>query len=61
MDLPRYKTDKPTLKKLLIDLSQTIISIFSSEPAMLRINDEPIMIVGDIHGDLVSWKLNYGA
>ena len=52
MDLLRYITDKPTIKKLLVDLSQTTISIFSSEPAMLRINDESIMIVGDIHGDL---------
>jgi diadenosine tetraphosphatase ApaH/serine/threonine PP2A family protein phosphatase len=57
MDSPRYITDKPTIKKRLMDLSQTTISIFSSEPAMLRINDESIMIVGDIHGDLNSLKI----
>jgi hypothetical protein len=52
MNLSRYITDKSTVKKRLMDLSQTTISIFSSGSAMLRINDESIMIVGDIHGDL---------
>jgi diadenosine tetraphosphatase ApaH/serine/threonine PP2A family protein phosphatase len=48
----RYMTDKSVIKKRLLDISLTTISIFSSEPAVLRIDDDPIMIVGDIHGDL---------
>jgi serine/threonine-protein phosphatase PP1 catalytic subunit len=54
MDLSRYITDKPIIKKRLMDLSQTILQIFVSESAVLRIYDKPIMIVGDIHGDLAA-------
>lgn len=57
MDLPRYITDKPIIKKQLIDLSQTMIQIFDSEPAVLKIDKEPTMIVGDIHGNLDALNL----
>ena len=46
------KLSKATAKKELSLLLPKIDSIFESEPAVLRINAEPIMIVGDIHGDL---------
>jgi serine/threonine-protein phosphatase PP1 catalytic subunit len=45
-------TNKATAKKELSLLLSKIDSIFESEPAVLRINAEPIMIIGDIHGDL---------
>lgn len=54
MPLPDYITDKTVIKKRLIDLLPTMIKIFDSEPAVLRIDDEPVMIVGDIHGNLHS-------
>jgi diadenosine tetraphosphatase ApaH/serine/threonine PP2A family protein phosphatase len=44
--------DKITTKKGLCIILPKIDCIFESEPAVLRINTEPIMIVGDIHGDL---------
>lgn len=52
MTLPDDMIDKTIIKKKLIDLLPTMIQIFASEPAVLKINDEPIMIVGDIHGNL---------
>jgi serine/threonine-protein phosphatase PP1 catalytic subunit len=52
MMLPNYMTDRTVIKKRLIDLLPTMIKIFDSEPAVLRIDDEPVMIVGDIHGNL---------
>jgi len=45
-------SNKMTAKKELSLLLPIIDSIFESEPAVLRIDDEPTMIVGDIHGDL---------
>ena len=44
--------NKATAKKELSLLLPKIDSIFESEPAVLRINNEPIMIIGDIHGYL---------
>ena len=44
--------NKATTKKELSLLLPKIDSIFESEPAVFRINNEPIMIVGDIHGYL---------
>jgi serine/threonine-protein phosphatase PP1 catalytic subunit len=43
---------KETAKKELSLLLPKNDSIFESEPAVLRIDTEPVMIVGDIHGDL---------
>ena len=43
---------KTIAKKKLSLLLPKIDSIFESEPAVLRINNEPMMIVGDIHGYL---------
>jgi diadenosine tetraphosphatase ApaH/serine/threonine PP2A family protein phosphatase len=43
---------KTIAKKELSLLLPKIDSIFESEPAVLRINNEPMMIVGDIHGYL---------
>lgn len=45
-------SNKTTVKKELCLILPKIDSIFDSEPAVFRINAEPIMIVGDIHGDL---------
>ena len=45
-------SNKTTVKKELRLILPKIDSIFESEPAVLRINAEPMMIVGDIHGDL---------
>ncbi len=49
--------NKATAKKELSLLLPKVDSIFDLEPAVLRINAEPIMLVGDIHGDLRA--LNY--
>ena len=43
---------KMTVKKELLLLLPKIDSIFESEPAVLITDSEPIMLVGDIHGDL---------
>ncbi|OEU42026.1 serine/threonine protein phosphatase [Methanosarcina sp. Ant1] len=43
---------KITTKKELLLLLPKIDSIFEPEPAVLRIDTEPIMLIGDIHGDL---------
>jgi serine/threonine-protein phosphatase PP1 catalytic subunit len=48
---------KETEKKELYQILPKIDSIFETEPAVLRIDAEPIMIVGDIHGNLQA--LNY--
>jgi diadenosine tetraphosphatase ApaH/serine/threonine PP2A family protein phosphatase len=45
-------SNKMIVKKELLLLLPIIDSIFESESAVLRTNSEPIMIVGDIHGDL---------
>ncbi len=42
---------KTTAKEELLLLLPKIDSILESEPPVLRINTEPIMLVGDIHGD----------
>ena len=57
MGVPRYINDKTIVKKRLMDLSQTMIETLTSEPAVLRLDKEPIMIVGDIHADLNSLKV----
>jgi serine/threonine-protein phosphatase PP1 catalytic subunit len=63
---PRYKSgDIVGLKELEIEnlkkitskeelnlLLPEIDSVFEAEPAVLKINSEPIMIVADIHGDM---------
>lgn len=43
---------KMTAKKGLVFLLPKIDSTFALEPAVLRIDADPIMLVGDIHGDL---------
>lgn len=43
---------KTAAKEELLLLLPKIDRIFESEPALLRINADPIVIVGDIHGDL---------
>ena len=45
-------SNKMNAKKELCLLLPKIDSIFESEPAVLRNDSEPIMLVGDIHGDL---------
>lgn len=44
--------NKMTAKNELCLILPKIDCIFESEPAVLQINTEPIMIVGDIHGDI---------
>jgi Calcineurin-like phosphoesterase len=48
----RINSSKIIAKKELSFLLPIIDGIFESELAVLRINADPIMIVGDIHGDL---------
>lgn len=43
---------KTAAKQELLFLLPKIDHIFESEPAVLQIDAEPIMIIGDIHGDL---------
>lgn len=50
--VPIMNSNKITAKKELLLLLPKIDSIFESEPAVLRTNSNPIMLVGDIHGDL---------
>jgi serine/threonine-protein phosphatase PP1 catalytic subunit len=45
-------SNKEAVKKELLLILPKIEELFESEPAVLRIDAEPIMIVGDIHGDL---------
>ncbi|MGB9927252.1 MAG: metallophosphoesterase [Methanosarcina sp.] len=45
-------SDKDSAKKELYVLLPDIDDIFDAEPAVLEINTEPTMLVGDIHGDL---------
>jgi hypothetical protein len=48
----RKVSNKTTVKKELRLILPKVDSIFESEPVVLRTDAEPIMIVGDIHGDL---------
>lgn len=45
-------SNKTATKKELLLILPRIDRIFELEPAVLRIDAEPIMIIGDIHGDL---------
>jgi serine/threonine-protein phosphatase PP1 catalytic subunit len=45
-------SSKIAAKEELCSILPKIDIIFESEPAVLRINAEPVLIVGDIHGDL---------
>lgn len=47
--------NKMTAKNELCLILPKIDCIFESEPAVLQINTEPIMIVGDIHGDIIGF------
>jgi len=51
---------KNAAKEELLLLLPEIDKIFESEPAVLRIDDEPIMIIGDIHGDLQALEFVIG-
>lgn len=51
MILPDYTTDKPIVKKKLLEMLPDLIEVFMNEPAVLRLGDEPIMLIGDIHGN----------
>ena len=51
---------KTAAKEELLLLLPKIDSIFESEPAVLRINAEPIMLVGDIHGDMQALEFIIG-
>jgi serine/threonine-protein phosphatase PP1 catalytic subunit len=54
------KLNKAVSKEESSLLLPKIDSIFESEPAVLQIDTEPIMIVGDIHGDLETLNLILG-
>jgi serine/threonine-protein phosphatase PP1 catalytic subunit len=45
-------SEKTVAKQELLFLLPKINNVFESEPAVLQINAEQIMIIGDIHGDL---------
>lgn len=45
-------SEKATRKKELYSLLTDIDRIFDTEPAVFQINVEPVMLIGDIHGDL---------
>jgi len=49
---PKIISNKVTAKNELYHLLPEIDSIFEAEPAVFKIDAEPIIIVGDIHGDL---------
>ena len=51
---------KTAAKEKLLLLLPKIDSIFESEPAVLRIDAEPIMVIGDIHGDLQALEFVIG-
>ena len=51
---------KTAAKEELLLILPKIDSIFESEPAVLRINFEPIMLVGDIHGDMQALEFIIG-
>lgn len=44
--------DKEAAKRTLSSLLPEVNPLLDSEPAVLRIGEEPVMLVGDIHGDL---------
>jgi serine/threonine-protein phosphatase PP1 catalytic subunit len=52
MDFDYYFVEKSVNKQRLLDIAPTMLSIFDSEPAVLNIDEGPILVVGDIHGDL---------
>jgi diadenosine tetraphosphatase ApaH/serine/threonine PP2A family protein phosphatase len=52
--------NKETAKKELVLMLPKVNSIFESEPAVLRINEEPIIIAGDIHGDMQALEFILG-
>jgi serine/threonine-protein phosphatase PP1 catalytic subunit len=43
---------KDFAKEELVNLLPKINNIFEFEPAVLKIDSEPVMLIGDIHGDL---------
>jgi diadenosine tetraphosphatase ApaH/serine/threonine PP2A family protein phosphatase len=45
-------TDKDVAKETLRALLPEANRIFNAEPSVLRIDEEPVMLVGDIHGNL---------
>jgi serine/threonine-protein phosphatase PP1 catalytic subunit len=45
-------SEKIVRKKELYSLLPDIDKIFEAEPAVFQINFEPVMLIGDIHGDL---------
>ena len=51
---------KAAAKEELLLILPKIDSVFDSEPAVLRINVEPIMLVGDIHGDMQALEFLIG-
>ncbi len=51
---------KIAAKEELLLLLPKIDCIFESEPAVLRIDGEPIMVIGDIHGDLQALEFIIG-
>ena len=51
MKLPNYTGHKPIVKNKILKMLPDIIEIFMSEPAVLRLGAEPVMLVGDIHGN----------
>jgi serine/threonine-protein phosphatase PP1 catalytic subunit len=51
---------KTASKQELLFLLPKIDPIFESEPAVLQIDAEPIMIIGDIHGDLQALEFVIG-
>ena len=53
-------SDKIAAKEELSSIFPKIDSIFESEPAVLRIDTEPVMLIGDIHGDLQALEFILG-
>ena len=53
-------SEKAAGKKELYSLLPDIDRIFDAEPAVLQINVEPVMLVGDIHGDLQALEFILG-
>ncbi len=55
MELGKVSRKKAAKEELLL-LLPDIDKILESEPAVLRIDKEPVMIIGDIHGNLQALK-----
>jgi diadenosine tetraphosphatase ApaH/serine/threonine PP2A family protein phosphatase len=51
MKLPNYTVQKPAIKLKIMELLPDIIDTFNNESAILDIDNEPVLIVGDIHGN----------